>query len=58
MTEVEIRARDAALCRCGHLCISHGSFDADGEFVGVGMAECNHDFKCDCQRFVPMGGLS
>lgn len=38
-------ARDAVLCHCGHPCASHGSFDREVGFVGIGMGPCGHD--CD-----------
>lgn len=38
-----MRARDAQRCTCGHKRVSHGSFNAAGEPVGIGHGPCGID---------------
>lgn len=51
-----LRARDNALCTCGHKCVSHGSY-LDGAFIGVGAGPCGFDHLIGaesvkhCERF-------
>lgn len=47
------RERDQRLCACSHPCMSHGSFDNSGVYVGIGMAGCGNGTTdgCDCRRF-------
>uniref|UniRef100_UPI003F49520B hypothetical protein n=1 Tax=Pseudonocardia sp. CA-138482 TaxID=3240023 RepID=UPI003F49520B len=33
--------RDNQVCTCGHRCRSHGSFNPDREFVGIGQGDCH-----------------
>ena len=46
-----MRARDRQPCLCGHPNISHGSFDASGDFVGIGRAGCGNGGECACVKF-------
>lgn len=62
MDEVSLLERDARVCVCGHLSVSHGSSSTSG-FVGVGMGPCGVDRDernsatgwvgdpCPCERF-------
>lgn len=46
-----MKARDDLLCGCcAHKCVSHGSLDNNGEFVGTGRAACGID-GCGCPQF-------
>lgn len=46
--------RDAMLCRCGHLGISHVSSDIVGVFQGIGGGLCSREVngRCWCGFFV------
>lgn len=38
-----LRTRDAERCKCGHKRVSHGSFSAKGQSVGIGHGPCGID---------------
>jgi hypothetical protein len=51
-----MQERDSRMCSCAHPNASHGSFNADGAFVGIGNAECGAgnllgQTPCECKAF-------
>ena len=70
IAERAMNARDNRACACGHKSASHGSFDTDHEFVGVGDGPCGMDLDtrnaatgyvgdpCPCRVFTEDAGTA